>query len=602
MAAAVGRRRHLPLRPHEDPRRDLLHRHAAADGLGPPAPRPRLQLHPHRPRRPLPAHARPRGLLPDGLGRQRPQRRAPRPARHRHDRRPDAPLRPRLPPAGRRPTRRRGRSRSAGRTSSSCARRSSRSSRRSTRSCGRPSGSRSTGTTPTRASARRRRAPASAGSCASSSRGLAYRSESPTLWDVDMRTAVAQAELEDREIPGTYHRLLFAGPDGEPLRDRHDPARAAAGLRRRRRPSRATSATSTCSASGRRRRCFGADGPDPSPRAGRPREGHRPRHGLHLRRHDRRHVVARAAAADARHRPARRPAAPGCARRRRRRRVRRARRQDRQAGADAHRRAARARPGGVEGEPKPITHPVKFWENGTRPLEIVTQPAVVHPLPAQGRAARPRPRAALVARVHAGPLRGLGQRPHRRLEHHPPALLRRPVPGLVPDRRRRRGRLAVADPGVGGRRCPIDPTTVDAARLRRGPARPARRVRRRPRRDGHVGDVVAVAADRLRLGRRPRPVRAHLPDGHAPAGPRDHPHVAVLDRRPQPLRARQRCRGRTPPSPGSSSTPTARSSRSRSATCPTTRSSSSTATAPTPSATGRPRVGRAWTWPSTRAR
>src|SRR5262249_55641826 len=24
------------------------------------------------------------------------------------------------------------------------------------------------------------------------------------------------------------------------------------------------------------------------------------------------------------------------------------------------------------GEPKPITHPVKFWENGNRPLEIVT--------------------------------------------------------------------------------------------------------------------------------------------------------------------------------------------------------------------------------------
>ncbi len=26
----------------------------------------------------------------------------------------------------------------------------------------------------------------------------------------------------------------------------------------------------------------------------------------------------------------------------------------------------------IEGEPRPITHPVKFWENGTRPLEIVT--------------------------------------------------------------------------------------------------------------------------------------------------------------------------------------------------------------------------------------
>ena len=30
-------------------------------------------------------------------------------------------------------------------------------------------------------------------------RGLAYQLEAPTLWDVDFRTAVAQAELEDRE-------------------------------------------------------------------------------------------------------------------------------------------------------------------------------------------------------------------------------------------------------------------------------------------------------------------------------------------------------------------------------------------------------------------
>jgi valyl-tRNA synthetase len=28
--------------------------------------------------------------------------------------------------------------------------------------------------------------------------GLAYQLEAPTLWDVDFRTAVAQAELEDR--------------------------------------------------------------------------------------------------------------------------------------------------------------------------------------------------------------------------------------------------------------------------------------------------------------------------------------------------------------------------------------------------------------------
>jgi valyl-tRNA synthetase len=43
-------------------------------------------------------------------------------------------------------------------------------------------------------------------------RGEAYQLEAPTLWDVDFRTAVAQAELEDREQPGAYHRLRFSDP------------------------------------------------------------------------------------------------------------------------------------------------------------------------------------------------------------------------------------------------------------------------------------------------------------------------------------------------------------------------------------------------------
>jgi valyl-tRNA synthetase len=43
-------------------------------------------------------------------------------------------------------------------------------------------------------------------------KGLAYQVEAPTLWDVDFRTAVAQAELEDREQPGAYHRIRFAKP------------------------------------------------------------------------------------------------------------------------------------------------------------------------------------------------------------------------------------------------------------------------------------------------------------------------------------------------------------------------------------------------------
>jgi valyl-tRNA synthetase len=53
-------------------------------------------------------------------------------------------------------------------------------------------------------------------------RGEAYQLEAPTVWDVDFRTAVAQAELEDRERPGAMHRLRFhlAGePGGDVLVD-----------------------------------------------------------------------------------------------------------------------------------------------------------------------------------------------------------------------------------------------------------------------------------------------------------------------------------------------------------------------------------------------
>ena len=46
-------------------------------------------------------------------------------------------------------------------------------------------------------------------------RGEAYQSEAPTLWDVTFRTAVAQAELEDRERPGAYHQLAFHRTDGK---------------------------------------------------------------------------------------------------------------------------------------------------------------------------------------------------------------------------------------------------------------------------------------------------------------------------------------------------------------------------------------------------
>ena len=45
-------------------------------------------------------------------------------------------------------------------------------------------------------------------------RARAYTAEAPTMWDVDFRTAVAQAEIEDREVAGTYHRIAFDLEDG----------------------------------------------------------------------------------------------------------------------------------------------------------------------------------------------------------------------------------------------------------------------------------------------------------------------------------------------------------------------------------------------------
>ena len=93
---AVGARRHLSLRSHGDAGRGVRHRHAAAHGERLAPRRPRVQLHPHRHGRPLPAHAGPPGLLPDGLGRQRPADRASRAELLRRPVRSEHRLRPRL--------------------------------------------------------------------------------------------------------------------------------------------------------------------------------------------------------------------------------------------------------------------------------------------------------------------------------------------------------------------------------------------------------------------------------------------------------------------------------------------------------------------------
>jgi valyl-tRNA synthetase len=55
-------------------------------------------------------------------------------------------------------------------------------------------------------------------------RGEAYWAEAPTLWDVDYQTAVAQAEMEDRELPGAYYRLRFDDIEIETTRPELVPA------------------------------------------------------------------------------------------------------------------------------------------------------------------------------------------------------------------------------------------------------------------------------------------------------------------------------------------------------------------------------------------
>ena len=61
-------------------------------------------------------------------------------------------------------------------------------------------------------------------------RGEAYQSEAPSLWDVTFRTAVAQAELEDKERPGAYYTLAFhrLDRDGDLLIDTTRPELLAA--------------------------------------------------------------------------------------------------------------------------------------------------------------------------------------------------------------------------------------------------------------------------------------------------------------------------------------------------------------------------------------
>ena len=230
---------------------------------------------------------------------------------------------------------------------------------------------------------------------------------------------------------------------------------------------------------------FGVRVPVQRAHAGRSRKGQRHRDDLHVRRHHRRHLVARAGAAGARGHPAERHAAAGdVGRRRAGSRATPARgaaaydaagRPVGREGAREDRRAAAASPAISIGEPRPITHAVKFYEKGDRPLEIVTSRQWFiktiefrEALLARGRELQWHPA------VHAGAVRELDQRPERRLVRQPAAVLRRAVSGLVSARRAtarrlRRGRSAAHEDAAADR-------SVDR-RARRLSRRAARRSR-----------------------------------------------------------------------------------------------------------------------------
>ena len=348
-------------------------------------------------------------------------------------------------------------------------------------------------------------------------------------------------------MPGAYHRLRFAAEDGGARGDRHDPARAAAGVRGAGRPS--------------RRRALPRPVGQPRdhaavrrPRAGagasarRSREGQRHRDDLHLRRPHRRHLVARAEAAGAGGDPGQRHArpvtwgspglgvgGPGA----RRRRPTTSSPACRPKKAQAKVAELLAASGDLLGAPRPITHHVKFYEKGDRPLEIVTSrqwfiKTIEHRdgLLARGRELQWHPeymRARFENWVNG--LNGDWCISRQRFFGVPfPVWYPRPRrtaastirPAWCPTSRGCRSIRPPTSPTGSPRPIAAGPAASSATRTSWTPGRPRR------------------CQPQLVTGweRDPRSVRPHLPDGSAAAGPRHHPHLAVLVGAARPPRER----------------------------------------------------------------
>ena len=493
--------------------------------------------------------------------------------------RPVGRLRPRLRAAGR--SRRRSArtsSPSAGATSSSCASGSPPSDEKAfedtvapARPVGRLVAAR------TRPSASAASGPASAPSSATWPAARRTRPRRPSLWDTTFQTAVAQAELEDRERPGAYHDIAFHQPDGDgdvvisttrpellvrcvalvahPDDERYQPlfgttvttpvfgVEVPVLAHPLAEPDKGTGIAMICTFGDTTDVTWWRELDLPDPR--------RHRQGRPLRR-----------------RAARRGSTTDEARAR----------YDRIAGKAAggaqqrHGRAAARDRRAATASPQPITHPVKFYEKGDRPLEIVTSRQWYIRNGGRDDDLRRDARRARAPRSTWHP-----EYMRHRYENW--------VEGLNGDWLVSRQRFfGVPFPvwyrldadGAPDYDDPIVPREDVAA------DRPAVRTSRRasPRTSGASPAASSATPTSWTPGppRRSRRMIAcgweedpdlfarTYPDGPAAAGPRHHPHLAVLHRRPLATSSTTRSRGPTPPCRAGSSTPTARRCRSRRAT------------------------------------
>ena len=393
-------------------------------------------------------------------------------------------------------------------------------------------------------------------------RGLAYQLEAPTLWDVDFQTAVAQAELEDREQPGAYHRVRFAAERRR--RPSRSTPRVPSCCRRASRWSRipTTRATSRCSArqvdrrrsSARACRCVAHPLADPEKGTGIAmictfgdltdviwwRELKLPVRAV---------IQANGTLGPVTW------GSPGLGVGRSRRAAQAA--YDQLAGLSAKKAQAKV----VE-----LLAAARRSASASRGRSRTTSSSTRRAIgrsrssPAASGSSRPSSTATSCSRAAAS-CSGTPTYMRARYENWVNGLngdwcISRqrffgvPFPVWYPRRARTAASTTQARLVPDESRLPIDPSTDVPDGFTAGRARPARRIHRRSRRDGHLGDLVGHAADRHRLGARRGSVRAHVPDGPAAAGARHHPHLAVLDGAARATSRTTRCRGGTRRSPG----------------------------------------------------